>query len=165
MDITALGTAYRDLLEVARTVASAEHVPAPPPGEWTADQILAHVVLVNAATISAACSTASAAITTYDNRAALDTWTIDRVISLAGTSENLRSRIGLQADALCATVAGLSETELDTAIPALLLSNDTVLVDDQVPLRGLIEGLATSELPGHAAQLRALLPADPRAAS
>jgi hypothetical protein len=165
MNTTALSTAYRDLLDAASTVASADHEPTPGPGEWNADQILAHVVLVNAATISAACSTASAAITTYDNRVALDTWTIDRVISLSGTNENLQSRIRLQADAMCAIAASLSETELDTVVPALLLSNDTLLVDDQVPLRGLIDGLTTTELPGHAAQLRALLPTNPQARS
>ncbi|MPZ96919.1 MAG: hypothetical protein GEU96_18920 [Propionibacteriales bacterium] len=159
MDTTALHDGYRDLLDAATTLAAADHDPIPPPGEWSADQILAHVALVNAATISAACSAASAAVATYDNRLAHDTWTINRVISLAGDKEGLRNRIRLQADAMCAIASSLSERELDTRIPTLLLSHDTLLVDDLVPLRALIDGLATTELTGHASQLRGLLSA------
>ena len=94
-----------------------DHVPTPSPGEWNADQILAHIVLLNAATISAACSVTSGAITTYDNRLAQDTWTLGRTISLAGGNDGLRSRIRPQADALCAIAATLSETELATPVP------------------------------------------------
>jgi hypothetical protein len=159
MDTTTLNEAYRDLLDAAGTVAEADEDPTPPPGEWNANQILAHIVLINAATISAAGSLASGAVATYDNRLAQDTWTIDRVITLTGGNQELRKRIRLQADALSAIVASLSQTELDTPVPALLLSNDTLLLNDQVPMRGLIDGLASTELPGHATQLRALLPA------
>ena len=51
----------------------------------------------------------------------------------------------------------LSEAELDTLVPTLLLSNDKVLVDQPVPLRDLMTGLAEVELPGHTKQLLALL--------
>jgi hypothetical protein len=43
-------------------------------------------------------------------------------------------------------------------VPTLLLSKDTVLVDQPLPLRDVVTGLAEVELPGHAAQLLALLP-------
>jgi hypothetical protein len=159
MDTTPLRRAYRALLDAAATVAdSREPSPVPPTGEWNADQILAHVALVNAATIAAASSVASGAITTYDNRIALDTWTIERVIALAGGNAGLRERIRLQGDALC-VLGGpvLSEVELDTLVPTLLLSKDTVLVDRPLPLRDIITGLAEVELPGHTEQLLALL--------
>lgn len=161
MDTTPLRDAYRALLDAAATVAgSGDTSPVPPAGEWNADQILAHVAIINAATIAAASSVASGANTTYDNRIALDTWTIERVISLACGNAGLRERIRLQGDALCALGGPvLSEAELDTLVPALLLSNDTVLVDQPVPLRELITGLAEVELPGHTQQLLALLPA------
>jgi hypothetical protein len=161
MDTTPLRDAYRALLDAAATVAdSGDTSPAPPTGEWNADQILAHVAIVNAITIAAASSVASGANTTYDNRIAQDTWTIERVISLAGGNAGLRDRIRLQGDALCALGGPvLSQAELDTLVPTLLLSNDTVLVDQPVPLRDLITGLAEVELPGHMKQLLALLPA------
>lgn len=159
MDTTPLRDAYRTLLDAAATVAdSGVTSPVLPAGEWSADQILAHVALVNAATIAAVSAVASGANTTYDNRIALDTWTIERVITLASGNAGLRDRIRVQADALCALGGPtLSEAELDTLVPSRLLSNDTVLVDQPVSLRDLISGLANVELPGHTEQLLATL--------
>ncbi|MCX4740955.1 hypothetical protein ACK389_00330 [Streptomyces antibioticus] len=72
-----------------------------------------------------------------------------------------RAQLNAQADALCGLGGPmLSETELDTPVPALLLSNGKVVVDQPVPLRGIITGLAEVELPGHTRQLLALLPKD-----
>lgn len=160
MDTTPLRDAYRALLAAAATVADAtDPIPAPPPGEWNADQILAHVSLVNAATIAAVTCVASGANTTYDNRTALDAWTIERAIARAAGNTGLRERIRLQGDALCALGGpAISDAELDTPVPALLLSGGTVLVERPLPLRDIITGLADAELPGHTAQLLALLP-------
>ena len=159
MDTTPLRNAYHALLDAAATVADgAGPSLAPPAGEWNADQILAHVSIVNAATIAAASCVASGANTTYDNRTALDTWSIERVIALAGGNAGLRERIRLQGEALCAFGGpALSDAELDTLVPALLLSNGEVLVDQPLPLRDIITGLAEVELPGHTKQLLALL--------
>ncbi|MEV4232036.1 hypothetical protein AB0J81_34195, partial [Streptomyces bobili] len=70
----------------------------------------------------------------------------------------LRERVRLQGEALCALVAPLSEAELDTPVPTLLLSHGQVQVDQPVPLRDLVTGLAEMELPGHTKQLLDLLP-------
>ena len=160
VDTIPLGDAYRRLLDAAATVAgSGDTSPVPPTGEWNADQILAHVSLVNATTIATVSAVSSGAPATYDNRTAHDTWTIEHVISLAGGNAGLRERIRLQSDALCALGGPmLSESELDTLVPALLLSHDKVLVNQPLPLRDLITGLADVELPGHTRQLLALLP-------
>jgi hypothetical protein len=158
MNTTPLHDAYRTLLEAAATVAdSGDKGHVPPTGEWNADQILAHVAIVNAITITAISCVASGANTTYDNRMALDPWTIDRVISLAGGDEGLRNRIAAQGEALSALGATLGEAELDALVPTLLLSNGAVLVDQLVPLRDLITGLAEVEIPGHTKQILALL--------
>jgi hypothetical protein len=160
MDTTGLRGAYRALLDAAATVAdSGEPCPVPQDGEWNADQILAHVAIINAATIATVAAISSGTNTTYDNRIALDTWTIERLIALAGGNAGLRDRIRLQADALC-TLGGpmLSEDELNTLVPTRLLSNDTVLVDQPMPLRDLLTGLAEMELPAHTRQLLNLLP-------
>lgn len=158
-DTAPLREACRALLAAAKTVAHADTAITVPAGAWNADQILAHVSIVNAATITAAYAIASGTNATYDNRIALDTWTINHVIELAGGNLGLCERIRQQADVLCTlTEPVLSETELDTPVPTRLLSNETVLVDQLVPLRDLIAGLADAELPGHAQQLLALLP-------
>ncbi|MHA7276747.1 hypothetical protein ACX80O_09490 [Arthrobacter sp. Hz1] len=160
MDTSRLRSAYQTLLDATSAMADAGESPCTPPdGGWNAEQILAHVTLVNATTIAVISAVAAGINTTYDNRIALDTWTIGRVISLAGGTPGLRDRIRAQSDALC-TLAGptLSEPELDTMVPSRLLSNNEVLVDQPVPLRELITGLAAVELTGHTQQLLDLLP-------
>ncbi|WP_194818192.1 DinB family protein [Nocardia sp. XZ_19_385] len=158
LDTTALRDAYRVLLEAAATVADSKTTRDPAPGEWNADQILSHVSLVTAMTIAAASAVAAGAHTTYDNRFAQDTWTIGRVIELTGDSAGLRDRVQRQAELLCGFGSpALSDPELDTLVPARLLSASTLLVDQPLPLRDLITGLAASELPGHTEQLLALL--------
>ena len=160
LDTAPLRDAYRTLLDAAAAVAGADDPsPIPAASEWNADQILAHVAIVTAATIATASSVASGTNATYDNRIALDTWTIERLIAHAGGNAGLRDRIRLQGDSLCALGGpGLSEAELGTLVPTLLLSNGTVLVDQLVPLRELITGLAEVELPTHATQLLSLHP-------
>ncbi|MFE7648114.1 DinB family protein [Streptomyces phaeoluteigriseus] len=158
MDTTPLRDAHRALLEAAAAVAEAGAGHPPPAGEWDAGQILAHVSLVDAVTVTAVVSATSGAVTTYDNRMAQDTWTLGRVSALAGGEAGLRERVRLHGEALCALVAPLSEAELDTPVPTLLLSHGQVQVDRPVPLRDLVTGLAESELPGHTRQLLALLP-------
>ena len=165
LDTTAHRDSFRQLLTAAATVAGAGPVPAPADGEWNADQILAHVALVSAATIAATAAVAAGAHTTYDNRLALDAWTIDRTITLSGGSAGLRDRIRGQAEALCALGPALSEAELGTLVPARLLSHGAVLADQPMPLRDLLDGLAEVEVPGHARQLLALLPDGARAGS
>lgn len=161
LDTGPLQDAYRALLDAAAIVASADNPsPAPPDGEWNADEILAHVSLVSAATIAAVAGIAAGANTTYDNRIALDAWTIRHTIAHAGGNAGLRDRIRGQAAALCALAgsAVLSDAELGTLVPARLLSNDTLMVDQPMPLRDIVTGLAEAELPGHTEQLLALLP-------
>ncbi|WP_225836232.1 hypothetical protein [Streptomyces sp. NK08204] len=161
LDAAPLQDAYRALLDAATTVANADDPsPAPPDGEWNADQILAHVSLVSAATIAAVAGVAAGGNTTYDNRIALDAWTIEQTIAHAGGNAGLRDRIRCQAAALCALAgsAALSDAELSTPAPARLLSNGTLMVDQPMPLRDIVTGLAEAELPGHTKQLLALLP-------
>ncbi|WP_109522785.1 hypothetical protein [Nocardia aurea] len=155
-DTTALRAAYDALLDAAVTVA--DTATAPPPGEWNADQILAHVTLVDATTIGVVAAVTAGSHTVYDTRLTLDPWTIDRAITLAGGSAGLRARISGQADAMCALVgSSLSETELDIPVSTRLLSGTTLLLDRPVPLRDIITGLTEVELPGHTKQLMALL--------
>ncbi len=155
MDTTPLRDAYRTLLDAAANVAKAGAVPIPPPGEWNADQILAHVVIINAATISTVSDVISGTLTTYDNRISQDAWTLAHVIEAAGGNDGLWERIRAQGDALC-VLAGpiLSEIESGTSVPARLVSKDAILVDQPMPLRDILTGLADVELPGHAASSR-----------
>jgi hypothetical protein len=167
LDTIPLRDAYRALLDAAVTVADASDAdadPAAPDGEWNADQILAHVALIGAATIAAVAAITAGSNTTYDNRLSADAWTIEQLITLADGNAGLRDRIGRQADALCTLSGpGLSDAELGVLVPTRLVSHDTLLLDQPVPLRDILTGLAEQELPGHTQQLLALLPSGIRA--
>lgn len=166
MDTTHLNDAYATLIDAATQLAQrAEDTLPPPDGGWNADRVLAHIALVDAATLATAATIAAGANAAYDNRLSLDTWTAHRVHARAGGNAGLQERIRSQGQALCALAAALSDAELDTPIAALLLSDDEVLVDQTVPLRAILTGLAEDHLPRHAAQLLALLPAPARAAA
>lgn len=146
MDTTSLREAYDALL-------TADPRAVPPPDEWNTEQILAHVCLVSAATISTVSAVASGAISTYDNRLSQDPWTLDRVIGIAGGRDGLRERIQAQGEALCTLAAVLGEPELATKVPSLLLSNGACLVDQPLSLSDILAGLTNVELPGHTKQL------------
>lgn len=159
LDTTALREAYDSFLKAAVTVSDSPHLRTPPPGEWNADRILAHVCLVTAGTIAAAAAVAAGEHATYDNRHTLDTWTIDRVAERAGGPPGLRERLRRHAEILCGFGGpALSDPELDSPVPLLGLSAGTLLTDTVVPLRGLFAGLADIEIPTHTMQLLALLP-------
>ncbi len=160
MDTTRLQAAYTELLDAAAHVAGRSgDIVTPPDGGWDADRILAHIALVDAATLATAATVASGAAATYDNRLSHEAWTTDRVRARAraGGNTGLQDRIRRQGEALCVLGAALSDAELDTAIPTLLLSDGEALVDQPVPLRAILTGLAEDHLPRHTTQLLALL--------
>ncbi|MDT0262662.1 hypothetical protein [Jatrophihabitans lederbergiae] len=157
MDTAPLRDAYRALLDAAAVVAEQGGATAvPQDGEWDADRILAHIALVDAATLATAATIASGSAATYDNRHSHHTWTSRRVTALAGGNAGLRDRIRRQGEALCSLSAVLSDAELDVAVPTLLLSHDEVVLDQPVPLKAILTGLAEDHLPKHTAQLLAL---------
>ncbi len=166
MDTTRLKDAYATLLDAAAHVAQwPGDTPTPPDGGWDADRVLAHIALVDAATLATAATVASGAGATYDNRLSHEDWTTSRVRAHAGGNAGLRERIRRQGEALCSLGTAMSEAELDTAVPTLLLSDGKVLVDRPVPLAAILTGLAEDHLPRHTEQLLALVPTGPRAAA
>jgi hypothetical protein len=161
VDTTSLRHAYAGLLEAGEQVASADAGTSPPPGEWDAGQLLAHLVSVDAAVLAAAYSVVAGGHGTFDNRQSLDPWNLERISNRAGGESHLRRRIRIQGEALCALAEQLSDEELAQPVPTLLLSGNTVRVDGPVSLGDLITGLADDHLPQHTRQLLALLPVGP----
>jgi hypothetical protein len=158
MHADGLRTAYAGFLDAATTVARRTDTLTPADGGWDADRILAHVALVDAATLATVAAVASGGAPTFDNRLSLDGWTAARVHLRAGGGAGLRERIRSQGEALCVLAEMLDDAELDVPVPTLLRSGDEVLVEQPLPLRALLAGLADDHLPRHAEQLLALLP-------
>jgi hypothetical protein len=166
MDTSRLRDAYDALLETSITVLGPDGTsPTPPPGEWDATQILAHIASVDAGVLATAYSVASGAAATYDNRVSLDGATLNRMTTITHDADGLRDRIRRQGAALCALGEMLGEEELDTPISTLFESAGVVQFDQPIPLEALLTGIAEDHLPRHTAQLRALLPHDIPAAA
>jgi hypothetical protein len=157
MDVPSLRRAYAGLLEAADTVARAGSVPPPPPGEWDADQLLAHVLCVDAEMLAVASSITAGRPAAFDNRLSLDPWNLARTIERAGGPAQLRRRVQAQGEALTLLAQQLDDGELGQPVPTLLLSGGTLVVDQVLTLDDLISGLAEDHLPRHAEQLLGLL--------
>jgi hypothetical protein len=149
MDTTALRSAYEGFLEAAATPDLREAGD----GGWDADEVLAHVLSVDAAVTAVALGVVSGARPTFDNRICLDPWNLDRIVADHAGRAELIGHVRGQAAVLCEVAEQLSDEAAAVLVPALLLSNGALVLDQPVPLAGLIDGLAGDHVPRHTRQL------------
>ncbi|SDN93437.1 hypothetical protein [Geodermatophilus sp. DSM 45219] len=149
MDTTGLRSAYDRLLDAAAhpDLGDADD------GGWDADQVLAHVLSVDAGIAAVALGVASGSRPTFDNRMSLDPWNLRRIIGEHRGRPDLIRHVRDQGAVLCDVADQLSDEATSVLVPSLLLSNGAVLVDQPVPLAGLVDGLAGDHLPRHTQQL------------
>ena len=152
MDVRALRQAHEDFLEVAK----AGGFGPPPPGEWDAERLLAHVAAADAAIASAALAVAAGQRPAYDNRPSLDEWNLRRIVAEAGGLDGLIELVRERGRLLCEVAAALSESAGTVRINVLIISNDELVVDEPWPLADLIAGAGTIHLPRHGRQLAGL---------
>ncbi|MFF3286293.1 hypothetical protein [Streptomyces sp. NPDC003023] len=158
MDTTALRSAYDRLLDAAALPGLGDAVD----GGWNADQILAHVLSVDASTAAVALGVVAGARPAFDNRIALDTWNLDRIITEHTGRADLIAHVRSQATVLCDIADRLGEEAASVSVPTLLLSNDALVLDQPIPLAALVDGLAEHHVPVHTQQLLDLRVATPR---
>ncbi|MCP3821082.1 hypothetical protein NLX86_24210 [Streptomyces sp. A3M-1-3] len=149
MDTTALRSAYDRLFDVAAIpdLGDADD------GGWNADQILAHLLSVDAAIAAVALGVVAGSRPTFDNRISLDTWNLDRITAEHAGRADLIDHVRSQATVLCDIADQLNETGTSVLVPSLLLSNDALVLDQPIPLANLINGLAEDHVPVHTQQL------------
>lgn len=152
MDTTGLRKAYADFLSVAK----AGGFGPPPPDEWDAARLLAHIYTGHAQIASTALAAAAGMRPAYDNRPSLDEWNLRRVVDSAGDLAGLVELVRRGGELYCAVAEQLTEQDLDVRVPVLIISNNEVIVDEPFPLRWLVPGVRTVHLPRHADQLRSL---------
>lgn len=157
MDTTALRSAYERLLEAAATPGLGDATD----GGWNADQILAHLLSADAGIAAVALGVVSGSRPTFDNRISLDTWNLDRIIAEHPGRAELIDRVRRQAAALCDIADQLNEKAASVLVPSLVVSNEALMLDQPVPLAGLIDGLAGNHVPVHTQQLLDLRTAVP----
>jgi hypothetical protein len=152
MDTTALRAAYDRLLEVAATPDLGDAAD----GGWDADHVLAHLISVDAAIASTVLAVVSGSRPTYDNRTSHDRSNLARIIAEYPGRTGLIGHVRSQGAALCDIADQLTDQAAAVLVPAILVSNDVVVLDQPVPLAGLLDGLATNHIPQHAQQLLGL---------
>lgn len=153
-DTSSLRTAHEEFLAVA---ADGGFGP-PPPGEWDAARLLAHVAAADASIASVALAVAAGQRPSYDNRPSLDDWNLQRIVAGAAGLPGLAELLRRHGETLCTVAAQLSEDDLSVQIPVLIVSKDQIVTDQPQPLRWLVEGVARVHLPLHANQLAGLRP-------
>ncbi|MET8764777.1 hypothetical protein [Lentzea sp. NPDC004782] len=152
MDTTALRRAYEKFLDVAATPGLGEAAD----GGWNADQVLAHVLSVDAATAAVALGVVSGSRPGFDNRICLDGPNLDRIIAEHSGRADLIAHVRSQAGVLCDLTDQLSDKAAAVLVPVFLMSGDELLLDRPLPLAALIDGLADNHLPVHTRQLAGL---------
>lgn len=149
MDTTALRSAYDRLLDTAAIPDLGDAGD----GGWNADQILAHLLSVDAAITAVALGVVSGSRPTFDNRISLDAWNLDRIIAEHSGRAELIDHVRSQAGVLCDIADQLKGEATSVLVPSLVLSNGALVLDQPIPLAGLIDGLAEDHVPVHAQQL------------
>jgi hypothetical protein len=149
MDTTALRAAYDRLLEAA----AAPDLGDAAGGGWDADHVLAHLISVDAGIASTVLAVVSGSRPTYDNRTSVDRSNLARIIAEHPGRTGLIGHVRRQGTVLCDIADQLTDEAAAVLVPAIVVSNDVVVVDQPVPLAGLIDGLATNHIPEHAQQL------------
>lgn len=152
MDVAALRTAHEEFLAVAEEGGFGP----PPPGEWDACRLLAHVGATDAAIASVALAVAAGQRPGYDNRASLDEWNLRRITGKRGGLSRLTEFVRAQAQVLCEVAADLPKAARSVQVPVLIVSAGELVVDEPWPVGDLIAGVARIHLPRHAAQLSRL---------
>jgi hypothetical protein len=143
MDTTALRAAYDRLLEVAAAPDFGDAAD----GGWDADHLLAHLISVDAGIASTALAVVSGSRPTYDNRTSLDRSNLARIIAGHLGRAGLIGHVRSQSTVLCDIADQLTDDAAAVLVPTILVSNDVVVMDQPVPLAGLLGGLVqhTSE--------------------
>lgn len=153
IDISALSAAYASFFEEAEQGGFGE----PPVGEWTAEQVVAHVALNDRAMMAVSESIVNGEPTGFRNEAVQEPGALAELISefdgMAGLIEQGRA-IAAQA---VAVAEGLSADQLKTVIDCRFVSDGELAFEQPMPwemVAVLIQ--ATKHLPGHTDQLRNL---------
>lgn len=152
METTALRSAYDRLIDAAVLPDLGEAHD----GGWNADQILAHVLSVDAAIAAAALCVVAGSRPTFDNRLSHDTWNLDRIIGEHSGTAELADHVRRQATVLCDIADQLNAEAASVLVPTFILSHGALVIDRPIALADLIDGLAADHVPVHTQQLRDL---------
>jgi len=127
----------------------------PAPGEWTAEQIAAHVTLNNDLIAEAAERIAAGQSVAYDNESAVTDEELARYAAETGGLAGLARAVERSATRLERARAALGE-RAGTELPAIIHDGGQLVQDGPVPVGTFIDGNAGFHLAAHLDQLKGL---------
>lgn len=153
-DLTALEAAYDGFFDAA----AAGTFGPPSEGEWSAEQVIAHVALNDLGMTAVAQALVHRGQPTFDNERCQNLDALDRVIA----GRNLEALIAFGrrcAEQAMAAVARLDTEQLQSAVHCRLTSDGETMLDAPMPWGQIaIDIQASRHLPSHTSQLHSLLP-------
>jgi hypothetical protein len=130
---------------------------APPPGEWTADQLVAHIATNDELLVEATEAVVAGSPFAYYNHNAIHTPQLNELVAECGGLAGVTDRVRSSSRRLCDLVDQLgakSSTPVDTNIR----DGEIIDIDEPLPWGRLIDIHARIHLPAHTNQLRSLRP-------
>lgn len=152
MDDADLRLAYAALAHVARSGA----FDPPPSGEWTAAQVLAHVIVNDRAMCMVTAELLDDGEPSFANDIAQQPVVLDAVCASCEGLEPLIVEVERQGRELCNLVQRLDDMLASRTVSVHLTDHGDVRLHGPVPWRSILETHAQRHLPGHTEQLAAL---------
>ncbi len=155
-----------DTEEFARRLAafdaavSAGPYPAPEPGEWSAEMVLAHAATVNRLVALSVASVIGGEAVAYSNRLAGSEPLLRALVAETGGVAELKAEV-LRTGRVLVRLAGELGPDAATPIQTWIAEGETVHVDGPVPAMGLIASALGYHLGVHREHLAALGTAAP----
>jgi len=131
---------------------------AVPAEGWPAELVAAHVCRNNDLISEAAERIVAGEQPSYDNSAAVHDDSLRSYADSAGGLAGLADAVETSARRLAKAWAALDGETENHLLPAVILDSGTVVVDEPMPIRKLIEGNASFHLDLHLRQLKGLQP-------
>jgi hypothetical protein len=156
MDAAELRAAYDVLL----AEAEAGGFGPPPPGEWTAEQVVAHVAANDELLIQATEAVIAGSPYVCYNHNSIHRPQLDALVSECGGMAGLVARVRDSSDRLADLIDRLgarSSTSVDTNIR----DGDEIVINEPLPWGRTIDIHGRVHLPWHTEQLRVLRPTGP----
>ncbi len=152
-ELAALAAAYEQFFAEAAAGGFAD----PPAGEWTADQVVAHVAVNDDAMATICRSLVHEGATTFDNRNANDHATLDTLVADASGTAALIATARQRARVLIGLLATLDDDQRASEVSCHLVDHGEVVLDRPLPWGQLAIGTqANFHLPLHTRQLQDL---------
>ncbi|RVX39787.1 hypothetical protein EDD27_2160 [Nonomuraea polychroma] len=155
MDATALREAHANLLNVAEKCADQQRM-APPPGEWPAEFVLAHVAKNDALLADATELLIAGRALTFDNAEAIDEDVLLGIAAESGGWANLCALVKANGERLAQLTECLTPEQAATLVPSKIVDNGEVRLDSPVPWAQVLQINATFHVLAHTRQLEEL---------